>query len=239
MGRITKILQVGQLSYRSALKLQKLLEVHQKTMKDNINDVLVLVEHTPVYTIGIRTKGYSKEDEDKLKALGADFCRTDRGGLITFHGPGQLVVYPILNLKNYQPSIRWYVSQIEQTVIDVCKELNIKAETSPHTGVWVNDRKICAIGIHCSKYITTHGLALNCNINLEWFSHIVPCGIEGKEVTSLTKELEKEFTIEDAIPIFLNSFSKFFQCNLCNFPRDEADLLLEKFSNKKQRSNSK
>ncbi|KAJ9577342.1 hypothetical protein L9F63_006086, partial [Diploptera punctata] len=208
------LFRIGQMSYGSALRLQKLLEARHKESKNDIHDVLILVEHTPVYTIGIRSKDYSKEVEDKLVSLGADFHRTNRGGLITFHGPGQLVVYPILNLKNYQPSVRWYVNKIEQTVIDVCKELNIEAQTSPHTGVWVEDRKICAVGIHGSRYVTTHGLALNCNTDLNWFSHIVPCGIEGKEVTSLTKELKTDFTIQDTIPIFLNSFSKLFQCSL-------------------------
>lgn len=226
MGTIAKVLQAGKMSYGSALRLQQLLADRHK-LSNGIQDTLILVEHFPVYTVGIRSKDYSQETEEKLVSLGADFYRTNRGGLITFHGPGQLVVYPILNLKNYKPSIRWYVSQIEQTVIDVCGKLGIPAETSPHTGVWVGDRKICAIGIHGSRFITTHGLALNCNTDLEWFSYIVPCGIEGKEVTSLSKETGRDVTIEEVVPSFLNSFSKLFGCIVCDFPKEDADQIFK------------
>lgn len=229
MGVIVRVLQAGRMSYIPALKLQQLLEGRHKSSKEAtaIKDTLILVEHFPVYTVGIRSNDYSKETEDKLVSLGADFHRTNRGGLITFHGPGQLVVYPILNLKNYKPSVRWYVHQIEQTVIDVCTDMGIEAETSPYTGVWVGGRKICAIGIHGSRFITTHGLALNCNTNLEWFSHIVPCGIKGKEVTSLSREMGRECTIEEVLPIFLNSFSKLFGCILCDFSKEDTDKIFK------------
>jgi lipoyl(octanoyl) transferase len=229
MGIAARVLQAGKMSYGSALRLQQLLANRHKlpTRITGVQDTIVLVEHFPVYTVGIRSKDYSQETEDKLVSLGADFYRTNRGGLITFHGPGQLVVYPILNLKNYKPSVRWYVSQIEQTVIDVCSNLGIRAETSPHTGVWVGDRKICAIGIHGSRFVTTHGLALNCNTDLEWFSHIVPCGIEGKDVTSLSREIGRQVTVEEVVPIFLNSFSKLFGCTVCDFPKEDADQILK------------
>jgi lipoate-protein ligase B len=233
MAKIAKVLQAGKMSYKLALRLQQLLADRHKSSKEvtGIQDTLILVEHFPVYTVGIRSKGYSQETEDKLVSLGAEFYHANRGGLITFHGPGQLVVYPILNLKNYKPSVRWYVSRIEQTVIDVCAELGIEAETSVHTGVWVADRKICAIGIHGSRFITTHGLALNCNTDLEWFSHIVPCGIEGKEMTSLSQEIQRKITIEEVVPIFLNSFSKVFGCILCDFPKNDADQIFKDVMN--------
>ncbi|GLG97641.1 Putative lipoyltransferase, partial [Gryllus bimaculatus] len=206
------VLVAGRMDYRTALKLQYLLASNHKnpSLCEKTNNTLVLIEHDPVYTVGIRDKSYSHEDEKKLKALGAEFHRTNRGGLITFHGPGQLVVYPIINLKEFKPSMRWYVSQLENTVIALCKKYDITASTSPHTGVWVEDRKICAIGIHGSRFVTTHGIALNCSTNLEWFSHIVPCGIEGKEVTSLTNERNELISIENAIPIFLSCFSEQF-----------------------------
>ncbi|GLG97644.1 Putative lipoyltransferase 2, mitochondrial, partial [Gryllus bimaculatus] len=207
-----RVLVAGRMDYRTALKLQYLLASNHKnpSLCEKTNNTLVLIEHDPVYTVGIRDKSYSHEDEKKLKALGAEFHRTNRGGLITFHGPGQLVVYPIINLKEFKPSMRWYVSQLENTVIALCKKYDITASTSPHTGVWVEDRKICAIGIHGSRFVTTHGIALNCSTNLEWFSHIVPCGIEGKEVTSLTNERNELISIENAIPIFLSCFSEQF-----------------------------
>ncbi|CAB1348477.1 unnamed protein product [Coregonus sp. 'balchen'] len=121
---------------------------------------------------------HSKRSKDKL--LGAEFFRSNRGGLITFHGPGQLVCYPILNLGCFKKSL-------ERTVINLCRKYGIKASTSPDTGVWVGDNKICAIGIHCGTYIPSHSLALNCNTDMGWFENIVPCGIVGKGVTSLSE----------------------------------------------------
>jgi lipoyl(octanoyl) transferase len=200
--------------YQESLNLQKV--VSNQLLKDDspYKNFLILTEHNPVYTIGLRTKNYTIEDEEKLKSLGAEFYKTNRGGLITFHGPGQLVAYPIVNLKNFQPSVRWYVCHIEKTIIDLCKKYDIKAQTTEDTGVWVDDRKICAIGIHASRYITTHGLALNCNVDLNWFKNIVPCGLEGKEVTSLSKELKRDVSIEEVTPKFLESFSNIFECEL-------------------------
>ena len=181
----------------------------------------------------------------RLKALGADFYRTNRGGLITFHGPGQLVAYPILNLRGFDKSMKWYVCKLEETVIQLCKALRIEAERSSDTGVWVKNNKLCAIGnlfimlftpkwlnflnligVHGSRYITTHGLALNCNTNLKWFSHIVPCGIYDKGVTSLSELLGKEITIESVIDPFLKSFEQQFQCNVKILPyRDRIDII--------------
>lgn len=221
--KIVKILWAGRLSYSSGLKLQKILfnQHHQKLTNDNCN-TLILLEHDPVYTVGIRDKEYTVKDEERLKSLGAEFFRTNRGGLITFHGPGQLVAYPILNLKQFKTSIKWYVCQIEKMIIRLCAEYGIKGETSPNTGVWVNDRKICAIGVHGSRYITTHGLALNCNIDLSWFNHIVPCGIKGKGVTSISQELNANLTIQDVLPLFQNAFKDQFQCTLTEYSVEES-----------------
>ncbi|KAJ8918166.1 hypothetical protein NQ315_011624 [Exocentrus adspersus] len=226
MERLIKVWQVGRISYSNGLKLQK----HLASLHNNGNylcNTLLCLEHLPVYTTGIRTEQYTEDDEIKLKELGAEFHRTDRGGLITFHGPGQLVVYPILNLKHFKPSVRWYVCNIEKSIIKLCGAFNLEAETSPHTGVWIKDNKVCAIGIHGSRFITTHGLALNCNTDLNWFNHIVPCGIEGKGVTSLSKELNRDVTVEEVLPIFLDSFSEIFNCSYVNFPKEEADNILE------------
>lgn len=210
--RLVHILKTGKLNYGESLKLQKLIS-NQLVQGSNYKNVIILTEHNPVYTIGLRTKNYTINDEENLRKLGAEFHRTNRGGLITFHGPGQLVAYPIINLKNFEPSVRWYVCHIEKTIIDLCKKYEITARTTEDTGVWVDNRKICAIGIHASRYITTHGLALNCNIDLAWFKHIVPCGLEGKEVTSISKELDKNVSIDDITPEFLCSFQDIFQCS--------------------------
>lgn len=111
-------------------------------------NTLLLVEHEPVFTIGIRSKGYTSEDESRLRKLGADFVKTNRGGLITFHGPGQLVAYPILYLGSFneQKSMRWYVCQLEKTIVDTCAHFGLRADTTQETGVWIGDNKIAAIG---------------------------------------------------------------------------------------------
>lgn len=212
-SRLVHVLKAGRLNYGESLKLQKSISDRLVCGDEKFKNVLILTEHNPVYTVGIRTKNYSKDDEDKLKRLGADFYKTNRGGLITFHGPGQLVAYPIINLKNFEPSVRWYVCHIEKTIIDLCKKHGIAARTTEDTGVWVDNRKICAIGIHASRYITSHGLALNCNTDLSWYQHIVPCGLEGKEVTSLSKELAEDVSIDNITPKFLASFQDIFQCS--------------------------
>lgn len=172
---------------------------------------------------GIRTKNYGIEDEKKLRKLGAEFHKTNRGGLITFHGPGQLVSYPIINLKNFNQGIRWYVETMEKTIIDLCAKYGLKAETTKDTGVWIGNKKICAIGIHVSRYVTMHGLAFNCNVDLRWFEHIVPCGIEGKEVTSLSKECNRKLAIENVIPNFISSFESQFECEVTEMNQSQID----------------
>ncbi|XP_076643267.1 lipoyl(octanoyl) transferase 2 [Halictus rubicundus] len=229
---VVKFLWAGRLSYGAGLRLQKTLSNYHLWKEENHNcNTLVLLEHYPVYTVGIRDKTYTEQDEEKLKDLGAEFYKTNRGGLMTFHGPGQLVAYPILNLKDFKKSIKWYVCQIEEMIIRLCAQFDIYAHTSPDTGVWVEDRKICAIGIHGSRYITTHGLALNCNTNLEWFDHIVPCGIEGKGVTSITEELNTNVTIRDVLPLFKRAFENQFHCLLLDCTEEESSKLLKDATN--------
>jgi len=225
MRPLVKLLNLNQMCYRKALEIQmKTVVKVQKSLEsgesvDKIENTLILVEHKPVYTIGIRTKLYNDKDfELKLKSLGADFVRTNRGGLITFHGFGQLVAYPILYLGSFnsRKSIKWYVRQIELTVIDLCESFGMKTSVIDGLpGVWVdNERKIAAIGLHASKYVTLHGLAINCNVDLKWFDHIVPCGIPDKKVTSLSNELKREVTISEVIPCFLDTFGKNFNCHI-------------------------
>uniref|UniRef100_A0AAG5DMU0 3'-5' exonuclease n=1 Tax=Anopheles atroparvus TaxID=41427 RepID=A0AAG5DMU0_ANOAO len=230
MTRLVHVLHAGRLDYRRALQLQRAVAslVHQASslpdaeqQRSSCRNVLITTEHDPVYTIGIRTHGYDAAAECHLKALGADFVRTNRGGLITFHGPGQLVAYPILNLKLFQPSVRWYVCHLERSIIELCRRYGLRVQTTTDTGVWVGDRKICAIGIHASRYVTTHGLALNCSTELGWFRHIVPCGLARKSVTSLAAELNRpELTVDTVMPEFLSSFSDTLECDL--IPMDDA-----------------
>ncbi|NP_001229368.1 putative lipoyltransferase 2, mitochondrial [Nasonia vitripennis] len=231
-SRLVKVFWAGRLSYGAGLQLQKsLVQRHRdRHLYDTPNSV-VLLEHNPVYTVGIRNKGYDEEDESRLRALNADFYRTNRGGLVTFHGPGQLVAYPVIDLKEFRTNVRCYVSQIEKTIIRLCAEFGLKGETSPDTGVWIEDRKICAIGIHASRYVTSHGFALNCNTDLRWFDHIVPCGIEEKGVTSLSKELSANVRIEDAIPVFRRAFADEFECEVIDMKSEEISEALKECRN--------
>ncbi|XP_053682038.1 putative lipoyltransferase 2, mitochondrial [Sabethes cyaneus] len=229
MSRLVHVLRAGKTDYQSALLLQKTVS---STILNNpggpLRNVLILTEHDPVYTVGIRTKDYGESEEQRLRALGAQFFRTNRGGLITFHGPGQLVAYPVLNLRNFQPSVRWYVCHIEKTIIELCRRYGVRAGTTEDTGVWVQDRKICAIGIHASRYVTTHGLALNCRNDLSWFEHIVPCGIAGKGVTSLSNETGRPLGLDAVTPEFLDSFRVTLECDLQELHDDQREVLLGK-----------
>ncbi|XP_070137605.1 putative lipoyltransferase 2, mitochondrial [Drosophila bipectinata] len=214
---LVTVVRAGLHNYAAGLKLQNRLAKTNQSLDDyaKFRNYLVLQEHDPVYTIGIRTKGYTEADEERLRKLGADFHRTDRGGLITFHGPGQIVAYPILHLRQFNLTMRNYVGTLERMVIETCQRLGIpNAKTTMDTGIWVGDYKICAIGVHGSRYVTTHGIGLNCCTDLKWFEHIVPCGIEGKGVTSLSKELARHVSTEEASRTLLKSFSQIFDCRL-------------------------
>lgn len=150
-SKIVSVLNLGRMGFLDAYKVQtKFARQHLDSMAgvhgSKGENVVLLVEHNPVYTIGIRSKDYSEEYEQKLKKLGAEFCRTDRGGLITYHGPGQLVAYPILNLKYFTPNMKWYICSMEKTMIGTCKYYGLNAHTTEDTGVWIGDRKIGAIG---------------------------------------------------------------------------------------------
>lgn len=146
-----RVVNLGVMRYARALEVQELfVKKHKESSNPSekaMKNVLLLVEHPPVYTIGIRTENYPLSEEQRLKNIGADFHRTNRGGLITFHGLGQLVVYPILNLTHFNNmSVRCYVNNLEESVIKLCANYGIKGERSPHTGVWVGNDKICAMG---------------------------------------------------------------------------------------------
>jgi len=234
-SRVIKVLRFGRVPYKQANQLQEHLvqQVKQTSIGDNIpcQNFLILLQHNPVYTTGMRTKEYTVEEETYLKGLGANFVRTNRGGLITFHGPGQLVAYPILDLKQFVPEgnrrkaalgMKWYVNTLEEVIIQVCKEFGIKGQRSPHTGVWVEERKICAMGVHSSQLVTSHGLALNCNTDLRWFEHIVPCGIVGKGVTSLTHQLGRLVTVHEVEPVFVRHFGHYFSAQIK--PGSEEDV---------------
>ncbi|KAG0302747.1 putative lipoyltransferase 2, mitochondrial [Dissophora globulifera] len=197
--------------------------------EDGSNDLLLLVEHTPTYTNGRRNRGaqaISPKEAARLQESGATYVESLRGGEITFHGPGQLVAYPILDLKPIELSVRCYVSYLEKAIIATCAEMGVKAITTENTGVWVNDqKKIAAIGVHVQRYITSHGLALNCNTNLDFFKEIVACGLIGKETTSLSQELnDPHIDVQKVIPTFLNGFSATFNRTLVPIAQSNPEL---------------
>jgi len=234
-------LRLGRMGYQQALTVQQRLVEKVKAGREG---VLVLVEHDPVYTTGMRTKVYSVEEEARLKALGADFVRTNRGGLITFHGPGQLVAYPILDLKKIAPKesrrkamlgMKWYVENLEQVVIDLLSSsYSLHGFRSPHTGVWVKTRgphqmsKICALGVHNSDLVTSHGLALNCTTDMSWFDQIVPCGIQGAGVTSLAQMVKgEEVSVDTVGQKLIGHFEEAFNCESRDMEDEEKVEFLE------------
>jgi len=182
----------------------------------------LMVEHPPVLTLG--KSGHMENillSAAELKNRGIEFYNTNRGGDITFHGPGQIVGYPILDLEKYYTDIGRYLRNLEDIIILTLAEYGLKGERSPgETGVWLDstvagsERKICAMGVRCSRWVTMHGFAFNVNTNLEYFEHIIPCGIRHKTVTSLQKELGFELSLEEVKEKVKANFEKVFNCEL-------------------------
>jgi lipoyl(octanoyl) transferase len=183
---------------------------------------LLFVEHPPVYTLG--KSGHIENvllDEQGMQEKGIQFFRTNRGGDITFHGPGQIVGYPILDLEKFYTDIGKYLRNLEEVFILVLAEYGIKGERSVgETGVWIEtgvkgrERKICAIGVRCSRWITMHGFAFNVNTDLSYFGDIIPCGIQDKQVTSLEKELGHPVPMEEVKAAVKRQFEKVFDVEL-------------------------
>ena len=183
MQSAMNILDLGRMSYNSAWDIQK--EYHKKVVSGKEPDTLIIVEHEPVYTLG-----KNANDNHLLQSASEEIqvFRIERGGDITFHGPGQIVVYPILDLNRFVKSVSWYMRTLEKIIIDTLSDFEIKAELKDGlTGVWVGDEKIGAQGVRISRWVTMHGLALNVNTDLRYFDGIIPCGIFDYGVTSMEK----------------------------------------------------
>ena len=194
----------------------------QDVKTTNTEHRLLMVEHNPVFTLGKSGKReHVLVSEEQLKNLGIEFFHINRGGDVTYHGLQQIVGYPILDLDKFKTDLGWYLRSLEQVIIDVMAEYGLKGERSAgETGVWLepNDpfmaRKICAMGIKCSRWITMHGFALNVNTDLSHFEFIVPCGIQGKTVTSLEKELGNKVNYQDVKEKVKKHFQLIFDCEL-------------------------
>ena len=200
---------LGLVPYELALKLQQILM--SARAEGSIPDVVLLLQHPPVFTIG-RFRGEEDIIVPPEVITGIDVFPTNRGGSITYHGPGQLVGYPILNLKENGLGVREYIWKLEEVIINLLLSLGIQGHRLAKYpgGVWVGKAKICSIGIHVSHYITTHGFALNVNTDLRYFEYIKPCGINGTVMTSISKLLGYPVEVETIIESWLHSFSETF-----------------------------
>ena len=202
---------LGVIPYELALKRQQTLV--QARAEGKIPDVVLLLEHPPIFTIG-RFRG--EEDiiasAEILAQEGIAVFPSNRGGSVTYHGPGQLVGYPILNLKENGLGVLEYIRKLEEVVIKLLFALGIQGQRVAKYpgGVWVGEEKICSVGIHVSRYITMHGFALNVNTNLRHFDYINPCGIEGVVITSISKLLGYPVEVEAVIGSWLDAFSETF-----------------------------
>ncbi len=232
MNKKTLFSDLGLISYKNALEIQYQHQQNLIKRKLDIRDGLISADdvpsenhlifcsHKPVYTLG-RSGALSNLlfDQKQLNEKGIEFFKSSRGGDITYHGPGQIVGYPVFDLDNFYHDVHKYVRDVEQVVIYTLEEFGITTTRIPGlTGVWIKgdgdrkDRKICAIGIHISRWVTLHGFALNVNTDLSYFNGIVPCGIDdaNKDVTSMEKELGKKIDMDNVKKVLKKHFKNVF-----------------------------
>ena len=232
MNRDIVLHDLGLLDYQKAVEYQtkifnKIIDQKLKNRKSVNKEItqnhLIFVEHPNVYTLGksgdINNLLLSKEDLEKKEI---QFFNTNRGGDITCHGPGQIVCYPILDLDNFFSDIHKYLRYLEEVVIQTLNEFEIKSERSPdETGVWIEPkqisaRKICAMGVKASRWVTMHGFALNVDNDLSYFKNIIPCGISNKSVTSITNEIANQVDKSDVKEKIIKNFENIFSAKLIN-----------------------
>lgn len=198
---------LGISSYEKTWDLQK--DLQSKRISNEINDTVLLVEHEPVYTFG------KNANEDHLLQNYPDDVKVyhiERGGDITFHGPGQLVGYPIIDLHNYKKSVSWYMRTLESLIMDTLQEYEISSSRKEGlAGVWVNDKKIAALGVRMSRWVTMHGFALNVNTDLHYYNGIIPCGIFEYGITSMENELGTELPMDEVKNVLMKHFRLTFQ----------------------------
>lgn len=202
--------QLGLVDYAAAFRLQAEKVAQRKA--GAIPDTLLLLEHPHVYTLG---RNANRENllapPDWLAARGVQVFDTDRGGDITYHGPGQLVGYPILDLTQHRRDISWYMRSLEEVLIRAARDFGIEAGRSPGApGVWVEDKKLVAMGVHVSRWITSHGFAFNVSTDLSYFERIVPCGLRGRGVTSLQQLLGRALEMDSVIERVIEHFGVVF-----------------------------
>ena len=227
MNKQIKFIDLGTMDYKEAWDFQQnlfdeIVRIKKENRKNNTNlktpNYFLFVEHPHVYTLG-KSGNYSNLliDENQLKNKNASFYKINRGGDITYHGPGQIVGYPILDLENFFTDIHKYLRFLEQTVIQTLDNFGIKGERNDgKTGVWIDidtpfPKKICAMGVRASRWVTMHGFALNVNVDLDYFNNIIPCGLTDNVVTSINKELnQSETDITEIKNVLKSCFSETF-----------------------------
>jgi len=222
MPRKVELYDLGLRPYREIWSLQKKLQneliVQKKALLEGRSvgdlhcDKLLFVEHPHVYTLGKSgNSAHLLKAVEELSGINAEYIEIDRGGDITYHGPGQIVGYPILDLDNHFTDIHKYLRYLEEIIIRTAADFGIKADrVEGLTGVWVGDQKICAMGIRCSRWVTMHGFALNVNTDLSYFDHIVPCGIQNRSVSSLSQLSGNEIDVNDVKSLLIKHFSEVF-----------------------------
>ena len=216
------------------------LQAHyiQRLVKGTGRPVLLLLEFEPVYTCGIRRSSsvVTPAQIERLRSLGAHFHQTDRGGLLTFHGPGQIVAYPILPLQHplLAMRLRTYIDRLEQTLVDTCRKLIEPARIHSGTangrpvnyaGAWIDEqRKIAFMGVRYSRGVTSHGVSINCSVDMDWFEHIVPCGFDRRQITSLSDEVvpRQVISVQRVTPLFLDSFRRAFNVDLIETSSEQS-----------------
>ena len=207
-----KVYRLGIINYQNALKLQ--LSLLEKRMRDETEDVLMLLQHPPTYTTGRSGKNeHLLLNAEELKKRGIHFEAISRGGDVTYHGPGQLVGYPIVDLNKFRCDINSYLRNLEEMIICALCHFDIEAKRiNGLTGVWVNNEKVASIGVGIKRWVSYHGFALNVNTDLSYFDMIIPCGIPGVKMTSMKKILAKKENLEmaEVESNIINAFSKVF-----------------------------
>jgi lipoyl(octanoyl) transferase len=218
--------RLGVVPYARALELQRSI-ARQRIDGSVPEDVLLLLEHPPVVTLGRSSKeNHVLASPELLRARGVELFEVERGGDVTFHGEGQLVGYPIIDLKRHKRDLHWYLRQVEEALIVALSAFDIVAERNPgYTGVWTAGRKIASIGVHARDWVTWHGFALNVSTDLDFFGLIVPCGIQSVTMTSITKELGHPVSVAEVTAVIAASFGATFGLE----PRDVAHLATSEF----------
>jgi len=239
---------LGRVDYGPARRLQqavqeRLIEAKRQSPPEALPHVLLLLEHPPVYTLG---KSADEDNvlasEERLTALGAEVHHVGRGGDVTFHGPGQLVGYPLLDLDRLFTDLGRYMRTLEEVIIRVCAEYGVTGtRVDGRTGVWVGpdargpERKICAMGVRCSRWVTMHGFALNVTTDLSYFDHIVPCGIADRGVTSLAAETDADVPVDALREPVVRHFAEQFDVTTTEVEGTEARSLLEAYTESVER----